>query len=306
MPYRARAPPLSRLRHARERKSETLRSATRRAPHSADQSDRHELDRTPCASPRAAVSPRRSPRAAPNKLPGPPLRLLRPPQARDRRAFVAEPRTPSFDEADVRDKPTFVRQRPRVARSARAALRLEHGCRLASLRAVDRGVREMYDALRRVGELDDTVVIFTSDNGWFAGQHRIAAEKAIPYEEPSVCRCTCDCRHDSVPLRGSEIQRGSRTSTWRRPSSSWRTPGRAGLRVRAASSTGARSCRSSRRAGPGRAAAACCSSSRCHASESAVRRRATTREDEQTARCTSSTTALRGQRATRARRSTGA
>ena len=31
--------------------------------------------------------------------------------------------------------------------------------------------------------LDSTVIVFTSDNGYEQGEHRIAAEKNTPYEE---------------------------------------------------------------------------------------------------------------------------
>lgn len=107
------------------------------------------------------------------------------PAPRDRGAFVGEPlpRPPSYDESDVTDKPSFVRDRPRIADRTRAEIKREHGCRLASLREVDRGVARIHEALRRAGELDNTVFIFTSDNGWLAGQHRVPRDKVIPYEE---------------------------------------------------------------------------------------------------------------------------
>lgn len=93
------------------------------------------------------------------------------------------PQSTSFDEADVSDKPGFVRERPRIVAARAAEMRREHGCRLASLRGVDRGVARIHEALRRAGELDNTVFVFTSDNGWLAGQHRVPADKVLPYEE---------------------------------------------------------------------------------------------------------------------------
>src|SRR5262249_22561623 len=55
-------------------------------------------------------------------------------------------------------------------------------CRLASLPSVDRGVARLLHTLSQEGELDNTVVIFTSDNGFFAGEHLLALGKDYPYE----------------------------------------------------------------------------------------------------------------------------
>jgi arylsulfatase A-like enzyme len=62
-------------------------------------------------------------------------------------------------------------------------------------------VARIVAALRRAGELRDTLLIFTSDNGWMAGQHRVPTGKILPYE-PSI----------RVPLlmRGPGIPRGVR------------------------------------------------------------------------------------------------
>jgi N-acetylglucosamine-6-sulfatase len=38
-------------------------------------------------------------------------------------------------------------------------------------------------ALERTGELANTIVIFTSDNGFFHGEHRIPSGKVLPYDE---------------------------------------------------------------------------------------------------------------------------
>lgn len=91
------------------------------------------------------------------------------------------PRTPSFDEADVSDKPTFVPRAP-LTRRKTEALDLTYGCRLASLRGVDRSVADIYEAVRKTGELDNTIFFFTSDNGVLQGQHRLGG-KNVPYEE---------------------------------------------------------------------------------------------------------------------------
>ena len=51
-----------------------------------------------------------------------------------------------------------------------------------SLRSLDRMVADIYSALEERGVLDNTVIIFTSDNGWLMGEHRLVS-KTWPYEE---------------------------------------------------------------------------------------------------------------------------
>jgi N-acetylglucosamine-6-sulfatase len=93
------------------------------------------------------------------------------------------PRPPSFNEADMSDKPAFMQRRNPLASSEVNAIQNRYRCELASLRGVDRGVGQIYRALQGAGELQNTVLIFTSDNGFFHGEHRISAGKALPYEE---------------------------------------------------------------------------------------------------------------------------
>ena len=47
---------------------------------------------------------------------------------------------------------------------------------------MDEGVAAVMDALRAQDALDDTYVIFTSDNGFFHGEHRIPTGKNRVYE----------------------------------------------------------------------------------------------------------------------------
>lgn len=103
----------------------------------------------------------------------------------DRDAFsgVALPQAASFNEADVSDKPSFIRNRDPYDPGQLAALERTYGCTLASLRGVDRGVGEIWRELGRTGERRDTAIVFTSDNGLFFGEHRLSFEKIIPYRE---------------------------------------------------------------------------------------------------------------------------
>lgn len=86
---------------------------------------------------------------------------------------------PSFNERDVSDKPPYIRHLDPV--SARKVRRLE-AARADSLTSVDDAVVGMLRSLRRSGELDDTYVFFTSDNGYLMGQHRFVG-KILAYDE---------------------------------------------------------------------------------------------------------------------------
>jgi arylsulfatase A-like enzyme len=125
------------------------------------------------------------------------------PAPRHAAAFLGAPlpRTPAFNEADVSDKPPGIRRRMPLKQWRIRALAETHRQRLASLLAVDEGVARIVEALRETGELDDTLLIFTSDNGFMLGEHRVAKGKVLPYE-PSI----------RVPLlmRGPGITAGTR------------------------------------------------------------------------------------------------
>lgn len=88
----------------------------------------------------------------------------------------------SSGERDVSDKPFFVRAKGPVDAAATARLRRSLACRLSSLVGVDRSLARIHETLRTTGQLDNTVLVFTSDNGWLEGQHRLRG-KAVPYEE---------------------------------------------------------------------------------------------------------------------------
>jgi N-acetylglucosamine-6-sulfatase len=93
------------------------------------------------------------------------------------------PMPPSFDEADLADKPRLVRKEAPISHTQRRDLARRYRCELASLLAVDEGVEQIDAALRESDLEADTYVIFTSDNGYMHGEHRILSGKVQPYEE---------------------------------------------------------------------------------------------------------------------------
>lgn len=100
-------------------------------------------------------------------------------------ADATAPRTPAFDEADVSDKPSFVRDRPRLDQNALARIDDRNQRALESLTEVDRQVSRIVEQLRRKGQLGNTYLVFTSDNGYIDGDHRIEFGKLLPYEPSS-------------------------------------------------------------------------------------------------------------------------
>lgn len=107
------------------------------------------------------------------------------PAPRHRGAFGdrALPKPPSYDEVDVSDKPAHIRALPRITAMAEAQILKTYRSRLESLLAVDEAVAAIVNALQANGELANTLIIFTSDNGWLQGEHRIPSGKIHPYEE---------------------------------------------------------------------------------------------------------------------------
>jgi len=107
------------------------------------------------------------------------------PAARHIGAFANEPlpQPPNFNEADVSDKPAGFATRPALTPEQIANATRRYRCRAESLLAIDEGVQRVIGALRDSGELDNTLLIYTSDNGFFHGEHRVALGKNRVYEE---------------------------------------------------------------------------------------------------------------------------
>ena len=99
------------------------------------------------------------------------------------------------------DKPAIVRKGKPIRRAERREIARRYRCELASLLAVDEGVAAIDRALTDAGLAESTYVIFTSDNGYMHGEHRIRSGKLQPYEEAI-----------RVPLliRGPGVPRGVR------------------------------------------------------------------------------------------------
>jgi N-acetylglucosamine-6-sulfatase len=115
-------------------------------------------------------------------------------------AGATAPRTPSFNEADVSDKPLPISNLPLLTDARIAAIDSEYQARLESLQSLDEGIGRIIETLAARGELENTYIVYTSDNGYHLGQHRLFDGKFEVYEE--------DIR---VPLiiRGPGVQVGA-------------------------------------------------------------------------------------------------
>ncbi len=127
------------------------------------------------------------------------------PAKRDQRRFRHRdlPRSASFNEADVSDKPGFIRKLPRFTKATVGRINGNYRRRLETLLSVDRAVGAVMAELEADGMLENTYVIYLSDNGFFFGQHRLAKGKYLPYE-PTVRTPTI--------MRGPGIPAGVRSS----------------------------------------------------------------------------------------------
>ncbi len=85
---------------------------------------------------------------------------------------------PGYNERDVRDKPRLLRK-PRVDAAALQDL-FTH--RIESLAALDQAVQRTFTALENTDQLANTIVVFTSDNGFNLGEHRHVG-KIVAYEQ---------------------------------------------------------------------------------------------------------------------------
>jgi arylsulfatase A-like enzyme len=87
----------------------------------------------------------------------------------------------SFNE-DNADKLAWFRALPAIDDATRAARDLQYKHRLASILAVDELIGEVMATLGSLGKLDQTLIVFTADNGYHFGEHRLSS-KLVAFDE---------------------------------------------------------------------------------------------------------------------------
>jgi arylsulfatase A-like enzyme len=90
---------------------------------------------------------------------------------------------PAFNEEDVADQPSYLRN---AVPASPADVRAENTARLQALQAVDRAVGSLVATLDQQGVLDDTYIVFTSDNGYSLGEHRFVGKDVLTDEALQV------------------------------------------------------------------------------------------------------------------------
>jgi N-acetylglucosamine-6-sulfatase len=111
-------------------------------------------------------------------------------------------RSEGFNEGNVNDKPRFIREAPYLSFQEIRTYRVYYQKALESLRSVDEGVKLIVDTLGGLGRLRNTYIVFTSDNGFFFGEHRLTGGKFIAYEPAT---------HLPLLIRGPGIKPGTAT-----------------------------------------------------------------------------------------------
>jgi N-acetylglucosamine-6-sulfatase len=88
-------------------------------------------------------------------------------------------------EANVSDKPRPMNHLPELSHQERIAVRELTRQRAEALYVLDLQVKKLVRTLKATHEYKNTVMIFTSDNGYFLGEHRMRQGKIKPHE-PSL------------------------------------------------------------------------------------------------------------------------
>ena len=115
-------------------------------------------------------------------------------------AGLRHPRTPDFNERDMSDKPRHMRRLPRMGPRAVRTIDRLYRRQVVSVTSIDRYVGMVVRELRRTRQLDRTYLVFTSDNGYHMGAHRLRLGKNFPYASDV---------HVPFAIRGPGIEPGT-------------------------------------------------------------------------------------------------
>lgn len=128
-----------------------------------------------------------APHIAPSKTKPCDGELAEPPDrdAYEEFAEAEPPRDPSFDEEDRSDKPRAIKTRTPLTPHEMEGITRRWRCGLATLRVLDGQIGRLADALEKADELERTVLVFVSDNGYFFGAHALEGDKRLPYSQSS-------------------------------------------------------------------------------------------------------------------------
>ena len=105
------------------------------------------------------------------------------PAPRDRRLFpgLHAPRTPAFD-APVAGAPAWLAAVPPLGPPAISGIDEAYRMRAQAVQAVDQMLGRIEDELRAAHQLDNTYIVFSSDNGYHMGEHRLRPGKLTAFD----------------------------------------------------------------------------------------------------------------------------
>ncbi|MFG2005117.1 sulfatase [Spirillospora sp. NPDC048911] len=106
------------------------------------------------------------------------------PAPRDKGKFpnLKAPRTPAFNEADMSDKPDWIKGRPKLTKKQINTIDANFRKRARSVLAIDKAIGDLQASLRASGADRNTYFVFTSDNGFHMGEHRLTGGKQTAYD----------------------------------------------------------------------------------------------------------------------------
>jgi N-acetylglucosamine-6-sulfatase len=117
-------------------------------------------------------------------VPGQPGGFVAAERHRGRYAGRTMPRRPNAFKPPA-DKPALMRQIGRLPPLGRETATTDDEIRgrAEMLLGVDDSLGRILNALEKAGQLDHTIVVFTSDHGYFYGEHGLNEERRLAYEE---------------------------------------------------------------------------------------------------------------------------
>ena len=103
------------------------------------------------------------------------------PRHRGMFAGAQAPRPPSFNEADTSDKPRWARGVPPLSELEIDEIDDTYSKEAEMMLAVDDMLENVIESLKNAGQLQNTYIFFTADQGFHMGEHRLSKMKLTPY-----------------------------------------------------------------------------------------------------------------------------
>lgn len=98
-------------------------------------------------------------------------------------ADVKLPVSPAFNEDDMSDKPLALQKLRRHSTKQEQMLTKFYRNQLRALRSVDEMIARILKTLEQTNQLENTYIVYISDNGMHFGEHRLGKGKGTAYEE---------------------------------------------------------------------------------------------------------------------------